>query len=144
MPTTFTLKANTTSGAVPSAGSLAVGELAINTGDGKLYSKMANNTVIQMNSPPGSGGAQGTIVSVNFGNTWSQKAQTVVTGQSWVSTALPMTASILPPAGVDPDEMFMLDMKAIISNVVNGVGFTLTLFSEPEAINSYSVMVVGK
>jgi hypothetical protein len=51
----FTLKANSTGGTIPAAGVVAVGELAINTGDGKLYSKMANGTVIQINS--GTGGA---------------------------------------------------------------------------------------
>ena len=37
---------NTTSGVVPSAANLQIGELAVNTADGKLYSKHSNGTVV--------------------------------------------------------------------------------------------------
>jgi hypothetical protein len=59
MANQFPLKSNTTTGVIPSAGSLQIGELAINTGDGKLYGKMANSTVIHLN-PAGGGGGGGT------------------------------------------------------------------------------------
>ncbi len=54
--TTFTLRANNTSGIVPTSGQLGFGELAINLGDGKLFSKMANGTVINLNPAGGGGG----------------------------------------------------------------------------------------
>lgn len=49
--TRITHRANSTNGVVPAAGSLNVAEIGINTGDGKIYSKMANGTVIQLNAP---------------------------------------------------------------------------------------------
>lgn len=39
------LKQNSTAGMMPVAAELAVGEPALNTADGKLYSKMADGTV---------------------------------------------------------------------------------------------------
>lgn len=44
MPTLI-LKQNSTAGLMPVAGELAVGEPALNTADGKLYSKMSDGTV---------------------------------------------------------------------------------------------------
>lgn len=42
---TLITKNSQTASAVPSAGSLSVGELAVNTADGKLYTKHSNGTV---------------------------------------------------------------------------------------------------
>jgi hypothetical protein len=58
--TVIQLKANTTSGVAPTAGQLAQGELALNAGDGKLFSKMANGTVIELNS------GVNTVASITF------------------------------------------------------------------------------
>jgi pyruvate-formate lyase len=44
MPT-IVLKQNSTAGLMPVASELAIGEPALNTADGKLYSKMADGTV---------------------------------------------------------------------------------------------------
>ena len=45
MPATIVLKQNATAGLMPVASELAIGEPALNTADGKLYSKMADGTV---------------------------------------------------------------------------------------------------
>ena len=50
-----------TASAVPAAGNLADGELAINTNDGKLFFKNSGGTVTQIAS---TGGSTGTVVSV--------------------------------------------------------------------------------
>ena len=94
-------------------------------------------------SSSSSSGANGATVACNFGATFSDKAQTVVTGQTWVTAASEITPQVLTPAGVDPDEMRLLDLRPVVSDLVAGVGFTLTLYSEPEATGSYSVMCVG-
>ena len=82
-------------------------------------------------------------VSVDFGAGWSDKAQTVVTGQSWVTANSELTAQILTPTGTDPDEMYLLGMRVEISSLVPGTGFTVTVYSEAEASGTYTVMVMG-
>lgn len=61
--TVFTFRANSTAGVVPSAGALQIGEAALNTGDGKLYAKMANSTVIRLN--PNAVAGEGISVTSN-------------------------------------------------------------------------------
>lgn len=94
---------------------------------------------------PGENGesGNGVLVSVDFGASFTDKAQTVVTGQTWVTSGSNITAQVLTPSGVDPDEMYLLDIKAVISEIVNGTGFTVTLYSQPEAKGIYSVMCLG-
>jgi len=45
MPNTILLKRSNTTGAVPAAGSLEIGELAINSADAKLYTKKTDGTI---------------------------------------------------------------------------------------------------
>ena len=81
--------------------------------------------------------------TVDFGAGWSDKAQTVVTGQTWVTANSELTAQVLTPSGTDPDEMYLLGMRVEISDIVAGDGFTVTVYSEAEASGTYTVMVVG-
>lgn len=46
MATVVQFKRSSTEGAIPSAGALAPGELAINAADGKVFLKKADNTVV--------------------------------------------------------------------------------------------------
>ncbi len=91
------------------------------------------------------GGGSGSSVTTTlaFGSSFTDKAQTVVTGQTWVTANSEIVAQVLTPAGTDPDEMRLLDLKPVISDLVAGTGFTVTLYSEPEAKGDYSVMCVG-
>lgn len=82
-------------------------------------------------------------VTVDFGAGWSDKAQTVVTGETWVTAASEITAQVLTPSGTDPDEMYLLGMRVEISNIVAGTGFTVTAYAEAEATGTYTVMVIG-
>lgn len=93
----------------------------------------------------GGGGGSGNSVTVacDFGASFTDKAQTVVTGQAWVAANSEIVASVRTPASVDPDEMYLLDIKPVISDLVAGVGFTVTLYSQPEATGSYDVMCIG-
>lgn len=91
----------------------------------------------------GGGGGNSTTVAVNFGASFTDKAQTVVTGQAWVTATSEIVVSPLVPTGVDPDEMRLLDFRCYISDRVVGVGFTLTVYSEPEAKGSYDFSVIG-
>ena len=84
-----------------------------------------------------------TRVTADFGAGWSDKAQTVVTGQTWVTANSELAAQVLTPSGTDPDEMYLLGMRVEISDIVAGTGFTVTVYSEAEASGTYSVMVTG-
>lgn len=81
--------------------------------------------------------------SVNFGASFTDKASIVVTGQTWVASSSVIIPQVLTPSGVDPDEMYLLDIRPEISDIVVGTGFTVTLYSEPEAKGTYSVMCMG-
>lgn len=61
MAVTLLIKRNMVSGNVPGAGALAVGELAVNPADKKMWTKHIDGTVKQLNlvSPPGGPGPPG-------------------------------------------------------------------------------------
>ena len=90
-----------------------------------------------------SGGGNSVLVSCDFGASFTDKAQTVVTGEAWVTATSNISAQVITPIGVDPDEMYLLDLKPVISERVLGVGFTVTLYSRPEAKGIYEVMCTG-
>jgi hypothetical protein len=89
------------------------------------------------------GSGNSTTQTVDFGSTFNDKAQVVVTGQGWVTTSSEIVTQIKTPTSVDPDEMRLLEFTTTISDLVNGVGFTLTVYSEPEATGTYDVMCIG-
>ena len=92
-------------------------------------------------TPGGSGNS--VTVGCDFGESYADKAQTVVTGEAWVTADSEIVAMVRTPASVDPDEMYLLDIKPVISDLVAGVGFTVTLYSQPEATGEYDVMCIG-
>lgn len=91
----------------------------------------------------GGGGGNSVTATLAFGASFTDKAQTVVSGETWVASDSEIIAQVLTPSGTDPDEMRLLDFKPVISDLVVGDGFTVTLYSEPEAKGDYSVMCIG-
>ena len=69
------LKKSSTASAVPVAGDLEPGEIAVNLADQKLYSKTTGGTVILV----GSGGGSGTVTSVTSANADATVATTTTT-----------------------------------------------------------------
>ena len=92
-------------------------------------------------APGGGGGGGGNAVtaSVDFGASFTDKA-TVTVSEAWVTATTNIVALILPSA--DVDEMYLLDIKPVVSNRASG-SFDLTLYSEPEARGIYEVMCIG-
>ena len=97
--TTIITKNSSTANAVPSAGALTQGELAVNVTDRKLYTKNASNAVVSLgadltaNSPKSTnnvtlGANAGVAITTGVSNTFigSQAGKTVTTGVS--NTAL--------------------------------------------------------
>ena len=66
MPNTIQLKRSSVSGAVPSAGSLSAGELAVNTADGIVYLKKDSGSVITVNAASNIDG--GSAISAGAGS----------------------------------------------------------------------------
>jgi hypothetical protein len=82
-------------------------------------------------------------VALDFGDEFTDKAQIAVTGLDWITPSTRIVADVMTPDGVDPDEMYLLDFQPVISDRVAGVGFTLTLYSQPEARGVYGVSCIG-
>lgn len=114
-------------------------------GGGTLGQVLAKNSAATGDYSWQSAGGGGNSVSVamDFGAVFTDKAQTVVTGQTWVASGSEIVGQILTPGGTDPDEMRLLDMRVVISDIVAGDGFTVTIYSETEAKGSYTVACIG-
>ncbi len=108
-----------------------------------LGSDLTNNVGTSAFTTGGGGGGNSVAVTLDFGSSFTDKAQTVVTGQTWVASGSEIVAMVRTPSGVDPDEMYLLDFRPVISDIVAGTGFTVTLYSEAEATGTYTVMCIG-
>lgn len=81
MANTFRLKRSAVAGRVPTTGDLQLGELALNTTDGKLYTKRSVSgveTIVDLSAGGGGGGNTTTISNTapgvpNQGDTWVNK-----------------------------------------------------------------------
>jgi hypothetical protein len=92
---------------------------------------------------PSGGSVSSTTQTVDFGTVFTDKAETVVTGQSWVTTTSNIIAQVKTTTLTDPDEIRLLSFEIVISELINGVGFTITVYSEPEATGAYDIMCIG-
>ena len=110
----------------------------------KVLTLNANGNIEEVDiATGGGGGGNSTTQTVNFGATFNDKAQIVVTGQTWVTATSEIVAHVKTPSTVDPDEMRLLEFTTVISDLIIGVGFTLTVYSEPEALGTYEIMCIG-
>ena len=120
---------------------IPISNLGTGTSDGTKFLRDDGTFV----TPAGGGGGGGnsTTQTVDFGSTFTDKAQIIITGLTWVTTTSEIIAHVKTPITVDPDEIRLLEFITVISDLVNGVGFTLTVYSEPEATGTYDVMCIG-
>lgn len=94
--------------------------------------------------PPGGGGGGNSVTAtVDFTAAFLDKASVVVTGQTWVTATSEIVGQVRTPSGTDVDEMYLLNFRVVISDLVVGVGFTVTVYSEAEATGTYDVMCIG-
>lgn len=109
-----------------------------------LGSTSATLTAYISTSGFGGGGSGNSVTAtVDFGASFSDKAQLVVTGQTWVTVNSEIVAHVKTPSGTDPDEMYLINPEVVISDLVAGTGFTVTVYTEAEAKGTYDVMCIG-
>lgn len=135
MVNTIRHKRSSSAGATPSAGSLVTGELALNTNDGKLFTKKDDGTVVEIGAGGGGGGTTiyaGTA-TVDFGSAGGNVATVAVTGQTWVTATSHIDAFLMgtdTTADHNADEHAIVNMTTRIISITAGTGFTIQAFSE--------------
>jgi hypothetical protein len=130
-----------TAGDCDAAGEL--GRFSVNTVSGDLCYCSGTTGWYCIDPTPASGGGNSVTVTMSFGGTATDKAQTVVTGQTWVTVNSEITCQVKTPSGTDPDEIRLLDFDVVVSDLVAGTGFTATLYSGSEATGDYDLMCIG-
>lgn len=85
----------------------------------------------------------GTDVTVDFGSSFTDRASTVVTGQTWVRTGQSIVATPKASSAADLEELLVLGFQAVISDIVNGTGFTLSVRTPVEAKGTYTFSCIG-
>jgi hypothetical protein len=144
-PSTFTPSAHThTSSEITDLAETVQDIVAAQLVEGSNITLTYNDAAGTLTIDAAGGGSVGSVTStVDFGSTFTDSAQVVVTGQSWVTLSSKISTQVLCGVGVDPLEIALLDFKIVVSDLVAGVGFTLTAYSMPQARGTYSIMCVG-
>jgi hypothetical protein len=104
----------------------------------------ASRTIAQVKTDLGiTGTALAETIAVNFGATYTDKKVVVLTGKTWVTATSSIIPQIKTPTGMDTDEMYLYKFRAEISNLVVGVGYTLTVYSETTYSGTINAMVLS-
>jgi hypothetical protein len=132
MVNTIRHKRSSTAGATPAAGSLVTGELALNTADGKLFTKKDNGTIVEIGGSAGGTTIYAGTAMVDFGAGGGNVATVAVTGQAWVTSTSHIDAFLMgtdSTADHNADEHSIVDMTARVISITAGTGFTIQAFS---------------
>ena len=100
--------------------------------------------LLQLNSAVGALVAPAAeIVTVDFGVTYTDKKEVILTGKTWVTASSSIIAQVMTPAGMHADEMYLYRFHPVISDLVVGVGYTLTVYTETEYSGIITVMIIA-
>ena len=82
-------------------------------------------------------------ITADFGSSYSDKKQVVVTGRTWVTASTVFIPQVLTPSGMDTDEMYLYKFRVEISDKVVGDGYTVTVYTETEYTGTIQVMLIA-
>jgi len=98
--------------------------------------------ITRVSGSSSSGSANSVSVSVDFGSSFTNYAETAVTGQTWVAADSEIVATPLC-TGSDYMEYAVLGFKHVVHSLVAGDGFTLGVFTDVQAKGTYNFAVMG-
>lgn len=126
------IKRSETPGLVPSAGSLAVGELAINLADQKIYSKDSGGNVIELSPAGGGGGSSG-----NSFTTIAVSGQTSVLADSTTDVlTLAAEGALGIRTNASTDTITFTTNKSFPFTKYDGVASNIPLYTEASTLAS--------
>ncbi len=94
---TITIKQNATAGVAPTAGQLVLGELAVNTTDGKLYLKKGDDSIVEVGA--GAVASAGTLTGATLASNVLASSLTSVGTLGALTVTAPISGSITGNAG---------------------------------------------
>ena len=118
-------KKSSTAGAQPTSSDLDVGELAVNTSDGKLFTKHTDDSIVQV---VGSGGGTGGTTNLTAGVIWDNHDSSRAEHNVALSVAADATLALTHTS--DTEEL----RSVYIEKFVEILGGYTTLFSTPSDV----------
>lgn len=88
------------------------------------------------------GSANAVEVVVDFGSSFTHFAETVVTGETWVTVNSKIAVTPIAATGATV-ETALLSFHPVVHTLVAGTGFTLSVYTPIEAKGTYSFSCVG-
>lgn len=143
MPLILRHKRNAVAATVPAPASLVVGELAINTADGKLFTKRDNGVVVEIGAATGGAGTTNSAsTEVDFGIVNEYAISTVAA--TWVTLASNISLTITPNLlDHDIEDALIEELTCTYGNIVAGVSFEVHVFAPNETHGRYIIKAIG-